>query len=698
MRHLLIWLCTTGAACGFLSQADAQTAAPLAFTFDLYAPCNGSACAGAHPTDQALQLQAASFKYEALGGGAYLTTLAGLNTPLVCDEVSAGGSGAVGMTRFAPGFTNPGAGLLEYNAGGATVVDFGLLDYDGSNPAGVAMTYSQYSAPQVLCYGVNPVTGGPSAYASGPSYEIFHASFEDHWASEPWVSVQTINSPNAGTPSAPSPASSLKSVTPSSPTPSNTMAYVVQVHNASSAANWRVSLGYDHTFFNDGIVAKPWACVLGSAIPQPGSTTGTCATVSLPYTLQASDVQTATDSIYIYVDYTGSSAATSGWSTLSGALYPAVAAVFPPYGTYPQRFDDKVAVASGNNPVTLNIGSIACANDKTSTSCMIYTPDGKAVPSAVNYHNSINSSGLVNLDPLAYFVGPYSGSTLPSTTDTLGQGNIGAVSCSDPNGILASPLALGSFNTSTGATGALQVAFNFKPAGSLYVPGTATCQFTIASPTHAPALSVKQSFTITMLPATVTHFAVTAPASATAGAAFSSLTVTALDGANNVVTSYGGHVHFTSTDGLSMLPADSVLAGGTGTFNATLKTSGGQTISASDSVTGSITGTSGTVSVAPAAASRLSVVAASYSVTHGTPFTATVYAYDPYNNIATNYAGTVHITSTDGQASLPADSALTNGSGNFSVTLNTVGNTATITATDTVTATVAGTSAAFTVN
>src|SRR5260221_5126703 len=160
MRHLLIWLCPTGAACGFLSQAGAQTASPLALTFDLYAPCNGSACTGTHPTDQAFQLQAGSFSYQALGNGAYLSTLAGLNAPLVCDEGLAGGSGAVGTTRFAPSFTNPGAGLLEYHAGGATVVDFGALNYDGSNPAGVAMTYSEYSAPQVLCYGVSPVTGG----------------------------------------------------------------------------------------------------------------------------------------------------------------------------------------------------------------------------------------------------------------------------------------------------------------------------------------------------------------------------------------------------------------------------------------------------------------------------------------------------------------------------------------------------------
>ena len=67
------------------------------------------------------------------------------------------------------------------------------------------------------------------------------------------------------------------------------------------------------------------------------------------------------------------------------------------------------------------------------------------------------------------------------------------------------------------------------------------------------------------------------------------------------------------------------------------------------------------------------------------------YAYDPYGNKATGYGGTVHFSSSDGGASLPADSTLTNGAGTFSATLQTAGN-QTITATDTVTSTVTGTS------
>jgi len=77
---------------------------------------------------------------------------------------------------------------------------------------------------------------------------------------------------------------------------------------------------------------------------------------------------------------------------------------------------------------------------------------------------------------------------------------------------------------------------------------------------------------------------VSAPASATAGTAFS-FTVTAQDQFNNTATGYAGTIHFASSDAQAVLPTNSTLSNGTGTFNATLKTAGSQTISATDTVT-----------------------------------------------------------------------------------------------------------------
>src|SRR5207253_1363568 len=154
------------------------------------------------------------------------------------------------------------------------------------------------------------------------------------------------------------------------------------------------------------------------------------------------------------------------------------------------------------------------------------------------------------------------------------------------------------------------------------------------------------------------------PASATAGSAFN-FTVTALDQFNNTATGYAGTVHFTSSDGQAVLPADSTLTNGTGTFSATVPTGGTQTLTATDTVTSSITGTSNAVAVSASAATHFTVSAPA-SATAGTAFSFTVTALDALNNTATGYTGTVHFTSTDAQAVLPANSTLTNGTGAFS--------------------------------
>src|SRR5208282_5218113 len=176
----------------------------------------------------------------------------------------------------------------------------------------------------------------------------------------------------------------------------------------------------------------------------------------------------------------------------------------------------------------------------------------------------------------------------------------------------------------------------------------------------------------------------------TAGTAVT-VTVTAEDQFNNTATAYAGTVHLTSSDGQASLPANATLTSGTGSFSVTLKTVGNQTVTANDTATTTIAGTSNAVAVSAAAANHFVVSAVPSSVTAGTAVTVTVTAEDQFNNTATAYAGTVHLTSSDGQASLPANATLTSGTGSFSVTLKTAGN-QTVTANDTATTTIAGTS------
>jgi hypothetical protein len=193
-------------------------------------------------------------------------------------------------------------------------------------------------------------------------------------------------------------------------------------------------------------------------------------------------------------------------------------------------------------------------------------------------------------------------------------------------------------------------------------------------------------------PIQATHFSVTpATMSPTAGTAFN-ITVTALDANNSPVAAYAGTVQFTSSDAQAILPASATITNGTGTGSVTLKTAGPQTVT----VTGTdlLTGTSSAIPIGSAPASKLAVSPAAATASTGTPFNFTVTALDSFNNTATTYAGTLHFSSTDGSATLPADSKLTTGTGTFSATLKTSGS-QTLKATDTVTASITGTSAAI---
>src|SRR5262249_51621458 len=148
-------------------------------------------------------------------------------------------------------------------------------------------------------------------------------------------------------------------------------------------------------------------------------------------------------------------------------------------------------------------------------------------------------------------------------------------------------------------------------------------------------------------------------------------------------TGYTGTVHFTSSDAQATLPANSTLTNGTGSFSATLKTAGTQSLTATDTVTASITGSQAGVIVNPAAASKLTVSGFPSPVTAGVAGSFAVTAKDAFGNTATGYAGTVHFTSSDAQAVLPANSTLTSGTRSFTATLKTAG-VQSLTATDTV--------------
>ena len=135
------------------------------------------------------------------------------------------------------------------------------------------------------------------------------------------------------------------------------------------------------------------------------------------------------------------------------------------------------------------------------------------------------------------------------------------------------------------------------------------------------------------------------------------------------------------------MPADSTLTNGTGSFSATLRTVGTQSITATDRANGGITG-SLTVQVTAASAAAISWSIPG-TVQANQPFTVTITMKDAYGNLATGYRGTLHFTSSDLVAQtagmLPADYTFTAadaGRHSFTVTLVTPPS-QTLTATDT---------------
>ena len=175
-----------------------------------------------------------------------------------------------------------------------------------------------------------------------------------------------------------------------------------------------------------------------------------------------------------------------------------------------------------------------------------------------------------------------------------------------------------------------------------------------------------------------THFVVTTTGSVGAGSPFS-LTVTGIDYLGNTATLYSGSVALTSSDPLFVTPGTVALSGGVGQMTVTLKTSGAQTITATDTTNSALKGT-GSFTVASAATATL-VVMVPVAAKIDRAYPVTVTAEDVYGNQAIGYTGTVSFSSTDPSATLPGPSSLNAGARTFQAILRTQGQ-QTVTVTD----------------
>jgi hypothetical protein len=283
-----------------------------------------------------------------------------------------------------------------------------------------------------------------------------------------------------------------------------------------------------------------------------------------------------------------------------------------------------------------------------------------------------------------------SGSVLPMTITAVdASGNVATgfrgtvfIKSSDPAATTAAGYA---FNP---ADAGIPYTFTAADAGSHTFTGairlvTAGDQTVTVSAPNMTAATVTVTVT-----GQVTHLDVSAPAAVNAGDTFN-VTVSAIDTTGAVAPGYTSTVHFSGSDVQAGLPADYTFTAddaGSHTFTVTLKSSGPQSIAVHE--LGGTIGGGANVSVTPGAAVGFSLAIGSGPIGFFRPLG--VVARDVYGNVATGYSGTVHVTSSDPAAVLPADSALVNGVATVSIKFMTVG-TQTVTATDVADPTLTGT-------
>lgn len=174
------------------------------------------------------------------------------------------------------------------------------------------------------------------------------------------------------------------------------------------------------------------------------------------------------------------------------------------------------------------------------------------------------------------------------------------------------------------------------------------------------------------------------------GTAFN-LTVQATGSDGSPFAAYRGAIHFTSSDGSATLPADYTFTAadnGVHVFAVTLSTTGVQWVMATDKANPGYTGTAGSLNITAAAPAMQSIqLSPAYGAPlSGTSFTLTVTAIGAGGTTYAGYRGSVHFTSSDASAALPADYTFTatdGGTHTFPVTLKTNG-LQSLTVTDTV--------------
>lgn len=180
--------------------------------------------------------------------------------------------------------------------------------------------------------------------------------------------------------------------------------------------------------------------------------------------------------------------------------------------------------------------------------------------------------------------------------------------------------------------------------------------------------SISKSQSVNVVPGPVQSLTVTGlPPAVVAGTAHN-FSVQAYDAYGNFATGDNDALTFVSSDTNATLPIGS-LVNGSGTFAATFRTAGSQSINASD---GAITGSGDATMVQAAAPFSMTLTSLPSQVTAGAPAGIGVTLFDQFGNVATSDNDPLSLTSSDPKAVF-SPTNLINGTGTVGVTFKTAG-------------------------
>jgi hypothetical protein len=157
--------------------------------------------------------------------------------------------------------------------------------------------------------------------------------------------------------------------------------------------------------------------------------------------------------------------------------------------------------------------------------------------------------------------------------------------------------------------------------------------------------------------AAASRLAISGLPAGTAAGTILPISVTALDPFNNVADSFVDKIHFSSTDGRAALPPDYTFTAadqGSHQFSVGLSTPGSQSIVVADTKSGAVASAQQPIAINVGPTTRFAISTTS-ATTAGAALGVVVTAFDAEDNPTPNYTGTIHFSSTDPKAVLPAD-------------------------------------------